>query len=98
MVWVEVFEVLIFFFSWDAGMTAKVSSFDNWKLQMRMRVSACVLVDCNILTVTPDSFLSFFILVFRQFANNLHYMLSHEGVSFWYDSCRVCTQHTDFPL
>lgn len=45
-------------------MTEKASSFGNWKLQKQMQVAACVLVDCNFLTVTPDSFLSFFILVF----------------------------------
>lgn len=76
----------------------EVSSFDNWKLQKRIRVSASVLVDCNILTVTPDSFLSFFILISDSFANNFDFMLSNEGVNFCSDSCRVCMENTHFPL
>lgn len=48
------------FFSWDTGVTPKVSRFDNWKLQKSMWVSACVFVDYNILTVTPDYLLAFF--------------------------------------
>lgn len=71
----------------------EVSSFDNWKLQKQIQVSASVLVDCNVLTVTPDSFLSFFILLPDSFANNLDFMLSNEGVNFCSDSCRVCGKH-----
>lgn len=74
----------------------EVSSFDNWKLQKQIQAS--VLVDCSILTVTPDYFLSFFILLPDSFANNLDFMLSNEGVNFCSDSCRTCMKNPLFLL
>lgn len=74
----------------------EVSSFDNWKLQKQIQAS--VLVDCSILTVTPDYFLSFFILLPDSFANNLDFMLSNEGVNFCSDSCRMCMKNPLFLL
>lgn len=46
-----------------------------------MQISVCVWVNCIIFTIIPDSSLSFFILAFRWFANNLHYVPFWEGVS-----------------
>lgn len=76
----------------------EVSGSDNWKLQNRIQVSASVLVDCNILTVTPDSFLPFFILLPDSFANNFDFLLSNEGVNFCSDIFRAWMENTHFPL
>lgn len=76
----------------------EVSGFDNWKLQHRTQVSASVLVDCDTLSATPDSFLPFFVLLADSFANNFDFLLSNEGVNFCSEICRVCMENTHFPL